>query len=123
MPPMDRAQALRAKIAQQREEIAALKEYFTLLFPPELMPADTQFGIWIRQYGFDYAVTAFEEGAKKINKTEQERAEPKTFTDKKSGKKVPLGSRPEEFTKVGLVKFLSWVMIDEKRKAEKSHDR
>lgn len=119
MPPMDRVQALRAKVAQQREEIAALKEYFTDLFPPELTPADSQFGVWTRQYGFDYAVIAFEEGAKKLNKVEQEIAEAKTFTDRKTGKKIVVAPPPDAFTKVGLVKFLSWVMIDEKRKAEK----
>jgi hypothetical protein len=114
---MDKVQALRAKVAQQREEIAALKEYFTDLFPEEYAVSDSQFGVWIRQYGFDYAVTAFEEGAKKLNKTEQEIAESKGVIDKKTGKRV---AQPEAFTPIGLVKFLSWVMINERRKAEKA---
>jgi hypothetical protein len=111
---MDKAQALREKMAQQREEVAALKEYFADLFPQEYMVEDYQFGVWIRQYGFEYAIIAFEEGAKKLNKMQQEVAESKGIIDKKTGKKV----EPELFTKVGLVKFLSWVMIDERRKAE-----
>jgi hypothetical protein len=44
-------------MALQREQAAALKEYFTDLFPDDKFPVpDTQFGIWIRQYGFDYAL-------------------------------------------------------------------
>jgi hypothetical protein len=54
---MDKVRALRAKMALQREQAAALKEYFTDLFPDDKFPVpDTQFGIWIRQYGFDYAL-------------------------------------------------------------------
>jgi len=71
MLPMDKVQALRAKVARQREEIAALKEYFSSLFPEEYMVSDAQIGIWIRQYGFDYAVIGFEEAAKKINTVNQ----------------------------------------------------
>jgi hypothetical protein len=68
---MDKVQALRAKVSRQREEIAALKEYFSSLFPEEYMVPDSQFGVWIRQYGFDYAITGFEEAAKKINTVNQ----------------------------------------------------
>lgn len=108
-------------MARQQEEIAALKDYFSTLFPEEYSITDGQFGVWIRQYGFSYAVTAFEEGAKKMNKTQQEMEEraTKKIVDKKHGVTVS----PEAFTKVGLVKFLSWIMIDEKRKVEKKHDR
>jgi hypothetical protein len=111
------AQALRAKMAQQREEIAALQEYFADLFPAEFMPEEGQFGVWIRQYGFDYAVIAFEESAKKMNKTQQdiEERKIKKIVDKKHGVTVA----PEAFTKIGIVKFLSWIMIDEMRKAAK----
>ena len=58
---------LRKKMAKQREEVAALKEWFGELFPdhPELMVSDSQFGTWVRQYGFEYAVPALEDIAKK----------------------------------------------------------
>lgn len=116
MSPLDKAQALREKVALLREEVAALREYFADLFPPEYLVSDAQFGIWIRQYGFDYAVIAFEEGSKKLNKMQQEIEEGRTIIDKETGEKVA----QEVFTRIGLVKFLSWVMIDKKEKAEKA---
>lgn len=50
MPPTTAAQKLLAKIAEQREQINALREYFALLFPAEFMVDDYQFGVWVRQY-------------------------------------------------------------------------
>jgi hypothetical protein len=45
MPPMDKVQALRARVARQREEIAALKEYFScyysLLFSAIMVVAES----------------------------------------------------------------------------------
>ena len=110
MPPMDKVQALRAKVARQREEIAALKEYFSSLFP-EYMVSDAQFGIWIRQYGFDYAIIGFEEAAKKIN-TVNQAIEEGVFD--KNGKPVEV----EPWNRLSLVKFASWVMSHEKKKEQ-----
>jgi hypothetical protein len=111
MPPMDKVQALRAKVARQREEIAALKEYFSSLFPEEYMVSDAQFGIWIRQYGFDYAIIGFEEAAKKIN-TVNQAIEEGVFD--KNGKPVEV----EPWNRLSLVKFASWVMSHEKKKEQ-----
>jgi hypothetical protein len=103
---MDRAQALRAKVAQHREEVAALKEYFSSLFPEDCMVSDGQFRTWILQYGFDNAVIGFEESVKKINKVKQAIEEGKAEAD-------------ANFTKLSLVKFASWVMSQEKKKEVK----
>lgn len=111
MPPMDKVQALRAKVARQREEIAALKDYFSSLFPEEYMVSDAQFGIWIRQYGFDYAIIGFEEAAKKINTVNQV-IEEGVFD--KNGKPVEV----EAWSRLSLVKFASWVMSHEKKKEQ-----
>lgn len=101
---------LRAKMVQRREEVSALREYYTDLFPPEFMVNDGQFSNWIRQYGFDYAVTAFEAGERELNKVQQ---------DIDSGDDV--SAKP--FTKIGFVKWLSKVMVLEKQKAERHNDR
>ncbi len=96
------AQALRAKLAQQREEIAALKEYFSSLFPEdEYKVPDSQFGVWIRQYGFDNAIIGFEEAAKKLNKVNQA---------------IEEQDDAEPWSRLSLVKFASWVMSQEKKK-------
>jgi hypothetical protein len=107
----NKAQELRAKLAQQQEEVAALKEYFSSLFPEEYMVPDSQFGVWIRQYGFDNAVVGFEEAATKINKVNQA-IEEGVFD--KQGNPVDI----EPFNKLSLVKFASWVMSQEKKKEQ-----
>jgi hypothetical protein len=108
---MSTPEELRAKLAKQREEIGALKEYFTDLFPEEkYMVPDTQFGIWIRQYGFDHAISAFEEVAKKINTIDQ-KIEGKVFGTR-DGKRIAV----EPFNKLSLVKLASWIMARAKEK-------
>lgn len=97
----NKAQELRAKMAQQREEAAALKEYFSSLFPEEFMVTDAQFGVWIRQYGFDNAVLGFEEAARKMNMIGQQVEE--KAKDDDGEPVVPMG-------KSSLIKFASWVM-------------
>lgn len=98
---INKAQELRAKVAQQREEVTALREYFIDLFGEEYMVPDTQFGIWIRQYGFDNAVIGFEETTKKMNKINQA---------------IEEGKDVEEMSRLSLVKFASWVMSQERKK-------
>lgn len=112
---MDKVRALRAKMALQREQAAALKEYFIDLFPDDKFPVpDTQFGIWIRQYGFDYAIGAFEDVAKKVNTAENKNIFRVVETSGKSGKTVPI----EPFTTISLIKLASWIMGQAKKKAE-----
>lgn len=112
---MDKVRALRAKMALQREQADALKEYFTDLFPDNRYPVpDTQFGIWIRQYGFDYAVDAFEDIAKKVNTLDNKKIFKVVETSGKSGKPVPV----EQFNTVSLIKLASWIMGQAKKKAE-----
>ena len=100
---------LRKKMAKQREEVAALKEWFGELFPdhPELMVSDSQFGTWVRQYGFEYAVPALEDIAKKVNTIDQKITG--KVTDKLTGKTVA------PFTKLA-----SWIMGQAKKKAEEA---
>ena len=50
---MSQATDLLNRIHRQKEETAALKEFFFELFPPEFMVADSQFGVWLRRYGFE----------------------------------------------------------------------
>jgi hypothetical protein len=111
MSPIDKVQALRAKVAQQREEIAALKEYFNSLFPEEYMVSDAQFGIWIRQYGFEHAIIGFEEAAKKMN-TVNQAIEEGVFD--KNGKPVEV----EAWSKLNLIRFSSWVMSHESKREQ-----
>lgn len=107
----NKAQALRAKVAQQKEEVAALKEYFSNLFDEEYMVPESQFGIWIRQYGFDNAILGFEEAAKKMNTINQ--AIEEGVFDKK-GNPVEVGP----MSRLSLVKFASWVMSHENKKEQ-----
>jgi hypothetical protein len=104
MTAMDKVAALRAKLAQQREEVAVLKEFFSEFFPEEeWLVSDSQFGIWIRQYGLDAALIGLEEAAKKLSKVNQE---------------IEEGKDVEPWFQLNLVKFSSWVMSNEKKKAE-----
>ncbi len=98
------AQELMDKLTRQREEVAALKEYFADLFPVEFMVSDAQFGVWIRQYGFANTIVGLDEAATKMNKVSKEIEE----GDKDAG---------EPWTRTSLVHFASWVMSQE-RKAE-----
>lgn len=98
----NKAQELRAKLAQQREEVAALKEYFSGLFPVEYMVTDAQFGVWIRQYGFDHAVLGLEEAARKMNIINQQVEE--------EAKDEETGERVAAMSKLSLIRFASWVM-------------
>lgn len=98
------AQELMEKLTRQREEVAALKEYFGDLFPDEFMVPDAQFGVWIRQYGFGNAVFGLDEAAMKMSKVS---------TAKEEGEE----DAGAPWTRTSLVKFASWVMSQE-RKAE-----
>lgn len=98
------AQELMDKLTRQREEVAALKEYFADLFPDEFMVSDAQFGVWIRQYGFANTIVGLDEAATKMNKVSQAIEE----GDKDAG---------APWTRTSLVHFASWVMSQE-RKAE-----
>jgi hypothetical protein len=98
---MDKVQALRAKILREREEAAALKEYFNDLFPEEFKVSDGQFRQWVRQYGFDNALTGFEGAVNKLNR------------DESSAK----ANNPIE-TAMGLINYASKIMSNEKKKDE-----
>jgi hypothetical protein len=94
---------LRAKIAKQRDEAAALKEYYIELIPePHLLADDIQFGQWVRQYGFGHAVPALEDIAKKVSTINQTLGEGKA--EDEDGK--PLA----RMDKLSIVKLASWIM-------------
>lgn len=51
---------LLARIHRQKEEVAALKELFADNFPPEFLPSDHQFLIWLRRHDFEVVVAGLE---------------------------------------------------------------
>jgi hypothetical protein len=94
---------LRARIAKQRDEAAALKEYYIELIPePLLLVDDIQFGQWVRQYGFSHAVPALEDVAKKNSTINQMLAEGLTEDDE--------GKPLMRLSKLSIVKLASWIM-------------
>jgi hypothetical protein len=94
---------LRAKIAKQRDEANALKEYYIELIPePHLLADDIQFGQWVRQYGFSHAVPAFEDIAKKNSTINQKLSE--GLTADEDGKPLMRMDR------LSIVKLASWIM-------------
>jgi|ERR1035441_1327407 hypothetical protein len=94
---------LRAQIAKQKDEAAALKEYYIELIPePLLLVDDIQFGQWVRQYGFSHAVPAFEDIAKKSSTINQKLSEGLTEDDE--------GKPLARMDKLSIVKLASWIM-------------
>jgi hypothetical protein len=51
---------LRQKIARRKDEIAALREYWTQFVNEADVPDDRQFHVWINRYGFDVAEASLE---------------------------------------------------------------
>jgi hypothetical protein len=106
----EKAEALLAMLQQRREETEALKELYTDLFETDELPADPQFGVWLRMYDFDVVVKGLEDTQKKFNAFSQAAQQ---FVAQ--GKTPPAGLLK---TKLDIVKFASGCMKREKQRAD-----
>jgi hypothetical protein len=100
----DKVLELRRRLQQQREEVEALKEAFLAYLPEEYLPADSQFRTWRKLYGFDNAVTGFEQAEVWLNRIEETKEKCKRKNVKP----------PQELFKTSydVVKYASGVMVN-----------
>lgn len=103
---MSQATDLLNRIHRQKEETAALKEFFLELFPPEFMVADCQFGVWLRRYDFDVVTESFDRTADWLNQCQQKVEE----AEAKGEEPNPIHCK----TKLDVVKYASGVMVKKK---------
>jgi hypothetical protein len=106
------AQQLMDKIKRQKQEVETLKELFSAFFPPEFMPEDRQFHVWIQRYDFTIVGEAIEVTGEWYNMNLQR------IEEKKKGNMTKLEEQAWQgmhFSRLNIVKYASGVM---KHKAE-----
>ena len=75
---MEQIEAMRQRIARLKAETESLKELWQTVLPPEWLPSDRQFMVWLNKY--DFAMTAYgiETAANNLNKKECDAAKQST---------------------------------------------
>ena len=101
---MNKAQALLEKLRQQKEESAALQEYWASSFPEFPVPDFRQMKIWLDSYDFDTVVYGLDVVLKQHSKRSQSVAE------QTEGATL--------MTSLDIIKFASKCMVNQKKKAE-----
>lgn len=54
---------LLSRIRREKEEAACLKELYEGLFPPDFMPEDRQFRVWLQRYDLETIAASIERAA------------------------------------------------------------
>jgi len=96
------AEALLTRIRQQKEEAGVLKELYSDLFPPEFVPEDRQFLIWLQRYDMETIAASLERTVAWYSEAMQNIEE---FEAK--GKKIPDALYKN---KLDILKYASGVM-------------
>ena len=108
---MTNAETLLIRVRREKQEAASLKELFIELFPPEFVPEDRQFRVWLQKYDLETIAASIERAAAWYGECLQAAEELEV-----KGKKPPAELRKN---KLDIIKYASGTM---RNKAHEQND-
>lgn len=98
------------RIRRQKEEAASLRELYSDLFPPEFVPEDRQFRVWLQRYDLETIAASIERAASWYGECLQALEELEL-----EGKKPPVQLRKG---KLDIIKYASGTMRNKAQEPE-----